>query len=126
MGFWIFMLIMNLMMPLMMIAVGWLFIKKPPKAVNGVYGYRTRMSMKNKDTWDFAHQYCGRLWYKVGWILLPLCIIAMLFVLGKDEDMIGTWGAILCMLQTIPMIATIFPTERALKNTFDERGIRKN
>ena len=29
--------------------------------VNFVFGYRTSMSMKNKDTWEFAHKYCGKV-----------------------------------------------------------------
>ena len=49
MGFWIFMLIMDLLIPLTMIGFGRYFIKKAPKEINGVFGYRTSMSMKNKD-----------------------------------------------------------------------------
>ena len=29
---------------------------------NGIFGYKTEMSMKNQDTWDFANQYSGKLW----------------------------------------------------------------
>ena len=61
MGFWIFMLIMVLLIPLMMIGFGRLFLKKAPGTINAAFGYRTSMSMKNKDTWEFAHRYCGRL-----------------------------------------------------------------
>ena len=55
MGFWIFMLIMDLLTPAIMIGFGRGFMKHPPKTINMVYGYRTSMSMKNKETWDFAH-----------------------------------------------------------------------
>lgn len=50
MGFWIFMTIMNLLIPLTMILFGIYFIKKSPKEINTTFGYRTSMSMKNKDT----------------------------------------------------------------------------
>jgi uncharacterized membrane protein len=33
--------------------------KFPPESINGVMGYRTPMSMKNKDTWDEAQKYSG-------------------------------------------------------------------
>ena len=59
MGFWIFMLIMDLLLPFTMIGFGRYFMKKAPKEINSVFGYRTSMSMKNKDTWEFAHKYCG-------------------------------------------------------------------
>lgn len=57
--FWIFMLVMNLLIPISMIGFGKLFMKTTPKEINGLFGYRTSMSMKNKDTWIFAHHYCG-------------------------------------------------------------------
>lgn len=61
MTFWMFMMICNLLIPVCMIIIGKVFSKNPPKTINGVYGYRTAMSMKNKDTWNFAQLYCGRL-----------------------------------------------------------------
>lgn len=125
MGFWIFMFIMNLLVPVTMIGFGRVFLKKPPKEINSIYGYRTSRSMKNKDTWKFAHQYFGKLWYRCGLILLAPSIAAMLFVIGQEEDTVGTAGGILCFLQLLPLIGTIFPTEIALKKTFDQNGNRR-
>ncbi|MBP3487217.1 MAG: SdpI family protein [Roseburia sp.] len=125
MGFWVFMLISDLLMPVVMIGFGRVFLKHPPKEINGIYGYRTAMSMKNKETWEFAHKYCGKLWYICGLALLPVTIAAMLPVLGKSEDAVGTVGGILCVIQTILLIGSIFPTERALRRTFDKQGNRK-
>lgn len=125
MGFWIFMLVMDLLIPFSMIGFGRFFLKHPPKEVNGVYGYRTSMSMKNKDTWAFAHRYFGRLWYAGGWILLPVSVLPMLFVIGKAEDAIGTIGGVICIVQMVPMLGAIVPTEIALKKHFDRNGNRK-
>ena len=125
MGFWLFMLIMDLLIPFTMIGFGYFFLKKAPKNINTLFGYRTTMSMKNKDTWEFAHKYCGKLWYVWGMILLFLTVIPMLWVLGKSEDMIGTIGGILCGIQMIPLIGCIFPTEHALKRHFDANGNRR-
>ena len=61
MGFWIFMLVMDLLIPVTMVFIGKRFQKKPPKEINGIYGYRTAMSMKNKETWKYAHRCCGKL-----------------------------------------------------------------
>ena len=86
MGFWIFMLIMDLLLPFTMIGFGRYFMKKAPKEINSVFGYRTSMSMKNKDTWEFAHKYCGKVWYVCGMVMLPITVISMLLVIGKNED----------------------------------------
>ena len=65
MGFGIFMLLMDLLIPLTMVVFGKMFMTKSPKNINAVFGYRTTMSMKNKDTWEFAHKYCGKRRLKI-------------------------------------------------------------
>lgn len=124
MKFWFFMLVINLIFPLTMICWGKYFIKKAPKEINYIFGYRTTMSMKNKDTWNFAHHYFGKLWFKLGVITLPICIIVMLFVIDKSKNIIGTVSTILCIIQLFPIIIPIIPTEIALKKTFDKDGNR--
>ena len=125
MAFWIFMLCMILLVPLTMICFGRIFLKNPPNEINSIYGYRTPRSTKNIETWKFAHHYSGKLWFQWGVILLPLSILPMFFLLGKSTDEIGTWGSIICLLQIIPLVGVIFPTEAALKKTFDENGNKK-
>ena len=125
MGFWIFMLLMDLLIPLTMVVFGKMFMTKSPKNINVVFGYRTTMSMKNKDTWEFAHKYCGKLWLKCGLVLLPLSIVPLIFTFNKGTDIIGTVGGIVCVVQLILPIGSIFPTEAALKKTFDRNGIRR-
>lgn len=125
MGFWIYMFIMILLIPCSMIIFGKLFLKRPPKDINAVFGYRTKKSMKNKDTWIFAHKYCGKLWYIGGLVLLPISATAMLYSLGKSTNFTGTVGGIICAVQLIAAIWLIFPTESALKKNFDKNGNRK-
>ena len=123
--FWVFMLIMDLLIPVTMIGFGRLFLTRAPKNINAAFGYRTAMSMKNKDTWEFAHKYCGKLWFKCGLILLPLSVAPVLFVRSKDTTTVGNVGLIVAAVQLIPLIGSIFPTEAALKKTFDQNGMRR-
>ena len=125
MGFWLFMLIMDLLIPAIMIGFGKCFMKKAPKTINGVFGYRTSMSMKNMDTWKFAHAYCGKIWHACGMIMLPVTVLSFLLMAGKDSDYVGTAGGIICGVQLIPLIASIIPTEIALRKKFDKEGNRK-
>ncbi len=125
MGFWVFMLVMDLLIPFTMIGFGKCFLNKVPGEINHIFGYRTSMSMKNKDTWEFAHNYCGKLWYRCGLFLLVITIAAMLCVIGKSEDTVGMAGGLICGAQMIPLIGSIVPTEIALKRTFDKDGNRK-
>lgn len=120
MWFWVFMLVMNLMIPGIMILFGWLFLHKPPKKINELYGYRTARSRKSQAAWDFAHHYMGKLWFWLGIILLPLSVVFMLPVLGRGEGIVGLVGGILCFVQVLVMILPIYPTEQALKHRFGE------
>lgn len=122
MGFWVFMLVMNIWLPIIMILFGKYFMKKAPKEINVIFGYRTTMSMKNQETWQFAHHYMGRLWYLSGMILLPLSIVLMLPLIGKDKDTIGWLGSLICMIQLVALIGEIIPTEIALHKKFDKNG----
>ncbi len=55
MGFWIFMVIMDLLIPATMLVIGQLWRKRLPKNINPIYGFRTARSMKSRDTWEYAH-----------------------------------------------------------------------
>ena len=126
MGFWVFMVLSDLAIPLIMLLFGKIFSNQAPGEINMAFGYRTSRSMKNRDTWEFAHKYIGKIWYLAGLILLPGSVVPMLFVIGKDEDIVGTLGAILCGIQLAVLIGSIFPTEHALKKTFDKYGRRRS
>ena len=108
-----------------MLLLGKRFMKSAPGQINMLFGYRTARSMKNQDTWQFAHRYFGMLWYRSGLALLPLTIAAMLLLLGKNESTVGNAGGLICMAQLPVMLYAIVPTERALKKTFDKDGNRK-
>ena len=125
MGFWIFMFIMVLLIPFTMIFFGWLLFRKTPKEINYVYGYRTKRSMMNEETWRFANQYFGKAWCFCGLILAPLSVMAITLVLGKGTETVGTIGGIITILQMIPLVGAMIPTEIALKNNFDENGKRR-
>lgn len=125
MAVWLLALLSDLLLPLIMIGFGKSFMKDPPGEINSAYGYRTPRSTKNWDTWTFAHQCCGRIWYQSGRILLRLTVLVLLFMIGQDSDFIGTVGGIIFVIQAIPAIGVIIPTEIALRKTFDKDGNRR-
>lgn len=55
MGFWFFMFIVTLLIPVALLLTWYLCPKL--KTINNASGYKTKRSMKNKDTWDFAQKY---------------------------------------------------------------------
>lgn len=120
--FWFYMLALSLLLPITMTTIGTIFRKKAPHHINLLVGYRTRRSMLSRQTWVFAHRYCGKIWLWSGLILIPIALIAMLCVIGRDTDTVGYMGALLCVLPILTMIGSVIATERALKKNFDPFG----
>lgn len=123
MGFWIFMLVMCLLIPVSMILLGCRFYKKAPRNINPVFGYRSERSMKNAETWQYAHRLCGRLWMISGCAALAPAA-ALLFFIGDDAGRVGIAGGAVCFAQLVCMICPVFFVESALKKRFDRDGNR--
>ena len=46
----------------------------------------------------------------------------MLFLFGKEADVIGIGGAIIMGVQLVPLVGFILPTEKVWRNNFDKDG----
>ncbi len=125
MWFWWFILICDCVIPITMILGGRIMWKHCPNQINGMVGYRTKRSMKNMDTWKFAHDYVGKLWWKIGWIMLAPTILVHLPFWGATDNTIGFLCIIIMIVQSIFFIGSIFLTEKALKENFDENGVKR-
>lgn len=125
MGFWIFALLTALLIPFIMIFLGIFFKKTAPKKINYMFGYRTSRSMKNEETWKFAHYYLGKIWFRLSMAALVVSTTVMIFVIGKDKDTVGYTQMVVLYVQLALLIGSIFPVESALKKNFDGNGNKK-
>lgn len=123
--FWAFMLFTTLLIPGSMILLGRSFLKKPPGEINGGYGYRTTRSMRNPETWAFAHAHSGRFWYRAGWLTLAVSLVWMALLFGREVKTAGNAAMILIGIQMVPFLAVIPATERAFKRNFDDFGRKR-
>lgn len=125
MEFLIVMLLCDCLIPLLVIGMGLLMYKCCPTRIGGSFGYRTKRSMRNMDTWRFAHNYVGKLWVNAGLVMLVPTVLAHIPLIYASESTIG-WAALgIEMMQVIVLFWTIYMTERALKKAFDEKGNRR-
>ncbi len=125
MWFWYYILGTVLLIPLIIIIGGIIMQKSCPKKINSLFGYRTSRSMKNMDTWRFAHEYCGRLWWRLGLIMTVPSVLILIPFYTSSEDVIGTVGTVIALIQCTLLFIPIIQTESALKKTFYEDGTRK-
>ena len=80
--------------------------------------------MINKDTWAFAHEFCGKLWMKFGGIFILASGIIML-CLKTDQRVFVSVAFAIFFAEFVTLFVTIGKTEKALSNTFDRKGNRK-
>lgn len=121
MWFWLY-FIFSLIIPIFQIIAGLFMYLKCPKNINYILGYRTKMSMKNQETWKFAHRLAGRIWFIAGInILLFSALIYIPFYNSSDEKLLVIM-LILSFIQFLFIILPVFFIEKALKANFDEEG----
>ena len=101
---WFLTLAVTLIIPLTMMGFGRAYGKKAPKDRNDPFAYRSGMSKKNQDTWEFAHSVFGGIWFRAGRVMLILSAAVMLLVLGKTEEMVLGAGAAVCCIQVVPLL----------------------
>lgn len=121
MGFWIFMLVMDLLIPVTMVFIGKDFRKASEGDQCDVWIPDGDVH-ENKETWKYAHRCCGKLWYVSGLVMIPVTVIVLACVFGKGNNCVGNVGGIVCTLQCVVIIGTIVVTERELKKRFDRNG----
>lgn len=111
----------DLFIPLGMAVAGWMFLRHPPKKIQRGYGYRSARSTKSPEAWAFAHQYCGKLWFNIGLVMLPISALIHLPFLHSDIGAFGWMSCALVTVQGIIMVGSMFPVERALKRKFGDK-----
>lgn len=112
----VFFWIVDLIIPVTMMVMGTVFKKHPPKEINSVYGYRTSRSMASKEAWDYAHQLAGKVWMRIGVILLAFVVVEKL-VVPVDPARLSIMNAgigVAALIIPIPFI------ESQLKRKFDK------
>ena len=117
--------IVNLIIPAVMLFGGHMMKTCPPRSISRWVGFRTALSMKNADTWAFAHACCGRVWWKAGWISLALSVLVQLPFAKASEETLETLALVMVLAQSFMLLGTVVYVQRELKLMFDERGRRR-
>lgn len=92
----------------------------PPKNINTGYGYRTKASMRNRQTWEEANRYSSKLMLLFGIALATIGLLSyFVSLLSRTGIITATTLTFLFSLLPIPL------TERRLKKLFDKEGNRK-
>ncbi|EGV43506.1 SdpI family protein [Bizionia argentinensis JUB59] len=98
---------------LIFIVVGLVMLIFPPDKINSLYGYRTKNSMKTKETWGFAQKYSSKEMMKLGALLSMTGLLG--FIYQPSENTATIIGSGLIILVVIVLIIRV---EAAIKRKF--------
>lgn len=102
--------------PAIVTVIGYIMNKYPPKKVNWFIGYRTRKSMKDGAVWKIANQYCGKLWIKIGLIMLVGAFLISAIVYFKILIFSETFLAIFVLCEIAPLLLSGVMVENKIKD----------
>lgn len=117
--FWINVLVLNLMIPVIMLLIGVFHLMMPPKERNFLYGYCSKRSTSSQEAWKFAQRCFGNLCCYGGIGSIALALLMMLAVVKSGDALIRKAGSVLGVLEALLMIGAFVATENILKKKFD-------
>ncbi|MCK9322837.1 MAG: SdpI family protein [Lachnospiraceae bacterium] len=111
------------MMAVLFVLIGYLMVKTPPGKPNPYIGYRTSSTRKSQDSWDYGQKICGKMFLKVGAILIPL-----LLLINVSLNVIGGLESLVCMIITmvielVVLIVGVIYIEREMREYNKSKGL---
>ena len=96
--------IVTLTTGLILFIISLITIRFPPKKINSTYGYRTKASMRNQQTWEEANRYSSKLMLLCGGILTAIGLLSFFIsFLSQANIVAGIVLTLLFSLMPIPL-----------------------
>ena len=115
MEIWLATVAVNMIIPITIFTIGVLYLKRPAKEINWMYGYRTQKAMKSQESWDFAQKYFGKVCFRLGIGLIVFVLLFCLSPYGIKAENLKNVEAVLGTVEVIALVGALLPTEFALK-----------
>ncbi|MFT5752720.1 MAG: putative membrane protein [Flavobacteriales bacterium] len=103
---------------LFFLALAYYYLKRPPKKINEMYGYRTRKTMANQDIWDAANKRNAEDLVKYSWVLLLTGVLLWIFQISYAM-------IIHLIILLIGLAVAMYSTMRYLNEHFDINSNKK-
>lgn len=113
-------LAMDLIVPIVMIIIGFASRNHVPKNRYGAVGYRTKRSRSSQEAWEYANKECSKYMLKYGLILLIVSIVVCLPFLKSTTTVVSIVCTVLIIVQCVVPCFSILLIEKQLKEKFGE------
>ncbi len=93
----------SIIVPVILAICGYWLYRYPPKEINSSVGYRTKTSMRDQRSWDYAQRLGGRMLIYAGLscIVLSCAVMAVCYIFSYDPF----YGMIVSMIVALISIA---------------------
>tara|TARA_R110001632_G_scaffold161439_2_gene279851 strand:+ start:1759 stop:2121 length:363 start_codon:yes stop_codon:yes gene_type:complete len=100
---------------LLFLGLSYFYLKRPPKKINELYGYRTRKSMANQDIWNAANRRNAEDLVSYSWVLFGTGVLLWIFQLSYAM-------IIHLVIMLVGLAIAMYSTIRYLNEHFDSNG----
>ncbi len=115
---WVLSAIIGVGVPAAMIGTGKKILSDMPP-IGAWYGFKSKYSLINNESWEFANNNMAKLWINIGETLTPAAAIAMIFCFGKDKNTILSYFGLILLVDVISMLYSRFYVSKLLKEKYD-------
>ncbi|MCB9245303.1 MAG: SdpI family protein [Flavobacteriales bacterium] len=109
------MLITFLLVGVVFLVAGFALRLRPPKKINPVYGYRTKLSMSGQQAWDLGQKISARYMIRAGLVFVILAPIGSLLKISEEME-IGLSLSLLVLLIKLMLHFSHRQLQRALQS----------
>lgn len=101
--------------PVVTLILGIVFECFPPQKINGVIGYRTKLSMSNQTMWNLAQGTLGKCCTLVAIACIITCDLFLIVVMLINVQAVPRYSWILTIFHALSLIVPIIVTNKTLK-----------
>lgn len=103
---------------IVMVVLGFVWLKIAPKKYKGLCGYKISLAKTNNDTWIYVNSTIGRFWLVCGIVLFLLDAFVMLKCMHAYNELILVTSLELILLEVALIVTCHFYVKRATKKKF--------
>ena len=111
--------------PVLMLALGAMYLLRPAPEANFKYGFRTYFGMGSIEAWQFSQRIAGLIFGGLGVLLLVIMLIVVLTFIGKDLFRIAGTTIVCLIIQAVLTLAARVTISVLCWKYFDKDGNRR-
>ena len=121
--FW--MILLMLVGPLLMLALGAMYYYKPPKEANFSWGFRTYVTMGSVEVWRFTQRLAGRIWMVLGGIMSAATLVLGVLLSFISAQAVTVGAVLIVGVELVLVVGRWIIINMIVLKFYDKEGNRR-